>query len=272
MQERIRAALGTPKVADKVRQDLEETFCDEIEVPQGEQLVGELLADLRATSDIEATEAHWQLRLAALKLGERYFADILAEKLSGRAELIYGEIHSFFSPENGAALDYGAGDGQVAQLLRDRLKLSIEGCDVRNYAAPGIDIRIVQMDKGNRLNVAAGHYGQVLMTNVLHHAENNQEIIAELTRVTRSGGKLVVIETVPVADNVLEFDRVFLNDWSYNRILHASDIPVPGTFETTEGWIKRFVEAGWNLLETEELGYDQPCIKAWHVRLVFERC
>ena len=122
------------------------------------------------------------------------------------------------------------------------------------------------------------------MTNVAHHEPENQLVLAELARIIRPGGRLIVIETVPEDKTEEALEITFLNDYFYNRILHCADIAVPGTYETLEGWIGRFDDVGFELDLLEDvddpllresnpfpLGYDQPTIRDLHALYVFRR-
>lgn len=62
-----------------------------------------------------------------------------------------------------------------------------------------------------------------------------------------------------------------MNDYLYNRLFHNADVPVPGTFETPEGWGSRFAKYGWKVKHSENLGEDQKTIKDTHHLLVFEK-
>ncbi len=175
---------------------------------------------------------------------------------------------------------WGAGDGRVTQLLSGTgVSLAgIVGYDVRDYRAKSVTVPILQFD-GEHVSCPDGHYYAGLMTNVAHHEADNGKILRELARVIRPGCRLVVIETVPISDDPAEFERTFVGDYVYNRLFHLADVPVPGTYETKEGWIRRFEEVGFVLVDDDDfgspplvdLGYDQPTIRDWHVLYVFKR-
>ncbi len=65
--------------------------------------------------------------------------------------------------------------------------------------------------------------------------------------------------------------RTFWNDYLYNRGFHDADVPVPGRFETREGWHDRFHKHGWTVTQAVDLGYDQPTIRDYHVLYVLKR-
>jgi hypothetical protein len=63
-----------------------------------------------------------------------------------------------------------------------------------------------------------------------------------------------------------------MNDYLYSRLLRdpALDIPVPGTYETAEGWTRRIKAHGWRNTHSQALGKN-PLIQNDHHLLVFER-
>ncbi|MEI8061780.1 MAG: methyltransferase domain-containing protein [bacterium] len=119
------------------------------------------------------------------------------------------------------------------------------------------------------------HFEVVLSTNVLHHSAKNQKAEAEIRRILKPGGSFVVIETVPIGDHpqdlAVSFERTFVGDYFYNRILHpGANVPVPGTYETPSGWTKRFTR--WSrMVFSQDLGIDIPVIQDSHWLGVFTK-
>jgi hypothetical protein len=125
-----------------------------------------------------------------------------------------------------------------------------------------------------RLNRPDAHYEAALLTNVLHHEEFNERILADIDRLVTEN--VVIIETVPEGKSSAEQEadrgRTLLNDWFYNRTFHPNaGIPVPGAYETMEGWEKRFEAIGWQLTKREDFGRDQPLIADRHVLYVLAK-
>jgi hypothetical protein len=42
-------------------------------------------------------------------------------------------------------------------------------------------------------------------------------------------------------------------------------IPVPGSYETSDGWVARLEHSGFKVDRVTQLGIDQPLIRDWHV-------
>lgn len=199
--------------------------------------------------------------------------DILHQQFAGRAGLIFKQIMPYLL-QHAKTVDFGAGDGQVTQLIHDQGGVGdIEGYDVRAYPAAGVTVPLKVFD-GKRLTTVKDHECRVsIATNVLHHAAQNDDCIDELSRVTAD--RLIILETVPVGESEEEMqadmDRTFMNDYLYNRLFHNADVPVPGTFDTPKGWRTRFASRGWQVVAEHDLGIDQKVIKDRHYLLVLER-
>lgn len=275
MQKRLQAALTNISVLPRVHADLMHTFNNLGLNTERDGTIERILTDIIETTDLETTERKIYSELQRLKVDGVSVTDILDEKMKDRAHIIYMQVSKFFRQDE-SIIDWGCGDGQVTNHVYHHITHNIEGYDVRNYAASGIAVPIKQFD-GEFIPVSVGFFDAGLMTNVAHHEANNTKILHELARIIRTGGRLVVIETVPVEDKPEEFERTFVGDYVYNRLFHQADVPVPGTYETEEGWVQRFAEVGFDLEELEgtanptPLGYDQPTIRDWHTRLILRR-
>lgn len=277
MQERIHRALEDPEAREAVVADFSHTFRKlGLSEEHAQNICDMVLAKLSDPQSLDVLEQEildWFEQIyIEIPEGSYNLIEALHEQLRNRAELIFIQIEPHLTNETGRMIDYGAGDGQVTQLLHDRLGLDIEGVDVRHYPALGVTVPIL-LFSGKRVDVADGTYEVAVMTNVAHHEKDNEVILAELSRIVTR--KLVIIETVPTGDSpeAIERDRerTFMNDYLYNRLFHNADVPVPGTYETPDGWKDRIEAHGWHCTHSEDLGYDQPTIRDVHHLLVFER-
>ncbi len=204
--------------------------------------------------------------------GNKKIFDLIATGLATRVSIIVDEVKPHLQAAVGPVLDYGCGDGRVAQTLHDQLHVVVQGIDVRNFKAAGVSIPLKKF-AGGKVPVKGNFYEYAVMTNVMHHELNNEKIIKELSRIVAK--KLVIIETVPEANTAVQakkdWGRMLLNDTLWNRFFNYADIPVPGTYETPAGWIKRFKKYGWQVAVSEDLGIDQPTIQDRHHLLVFTK-
>jgi len=277
MKARINGSLENEETRKKVSDDFVYTFEQlGLSPEQAQKLCDDIFALLKSDKPLSDIEAE-TLRIFEnfkLKVGEqeRNLVEALHEKLRDRAKIIASQVSPHLTDVKEKTIDYGAGDGQVTQILHDQLGLDIEGVDVRLYKASNVTVPIMFFD-GGHIEVSNGTYEAGLLTNVLHHEKTNEKILNELDRIVRR--KLVVLETVPVGETEeameKDKDRTFMNDYLYNRLFHNADVPVPGTFETPNKWIDRFTQHGWKLVNEEDLGFDQPTIKDRHYLLVFEK-
>ncbi|MCB1532510.1 MAG: methyltransferase domain-containing protein [Alphaproteobacteria bacterium] len=277
MQSYISAALKDDFTREAVFADFSHTF-GYMGMPEKEaqNLTSHIMALLEDIEELNIAEISIYTMLNAAPCSAKNpipVTDVIDHMLTGRAEKIFEQTYQHLSDIKGKIIDFGAGDGQVTQLMANS-GLDIQGIDVRAYKAPNITVKIDQFD-GGRTKFAHQFFKAALVTNVLHHEINNEKCLSELSRIVSD--RLVVVETVPVGatPDDIEKDRLrsFMNDYFYNRLLHDPkfDVPVPGTYETPEGWIKRFEKHGWNAIHSENLGIDQPVIQDTHHLLIFER-
>ncbi|MGC9599055.1 MAG: hypothetical protein ABSE18_01580 [Minisyncoccia bacterium] len=277
IKERIELSLREPETRQKVKGDFTHTFHElGLSPEQAKQLcenVFSLLSTDEPLPEIE-TEILHIFEGTKLKVGDREenLIEVLHEKLGNRARIIASQVSPYLRDIKGKVIDYGAGDGQVTQILHDKLGLDIEGVDVRSYKASEVSVPVLLFN-GRRVDVGSGNYEAGLLANILHHEKDNENILNELDRIVRR--RLVIIETVPVGETEDDMEgdknRTFMNDYLYNRLFHNADVPVPGTFETPGKWIERFTQYGWKLVRERDLKFDQPTIKDRHYLLVFEK-
>lgn len=277
MKERIQRSLGSLKIREKVRNDFTYTFEQlGLSPEEAEEVCNSVFSLLVKDAPLPDVEGEILNIFESIKLKiddkEQNLIEILHEKLKDRAQRIAKQVLPYLEDVKGSVIDYGAGDGQVTQILHDQLGLDIEGVDIRVYRAPNVTVPITLFN-GGRVEVDDGKFEAGLLTNVFHHEKDNEKIINELDRIVKR--KLVIIETV--ADGATEEsmeqdrDRTFMNDYLYNRLFHNADVPVPGAYETPKQWIHRFDQHGWKLTYEEDLGFDEPTIKDKHHLLVFEK-
>lgn len=275
IKERIKHSLENEQTQLKVISDFKHTFEQIGLTPaKAQNLCNTIITLLKSNESLSEIENQVYKKFEACEVENSgaNLIEVLSEKLKDRADRIVKQISPYLENTGGKVIDYGAGDGQVAQLLHDQAGLDIEGVDIRLYKNANVSIPLVEFD-GNHVNIGNKNYETAILTNVLHHEENKEKILDELDRIIQH--KLVIIETVPEGDTEDQMeedkDRTFMNDYLYNRLFHNADIPVPGTYETPKKWKEIFESRGWKLVEEKDLGVDQPIIKDRHYLFVFEK-
>ena len=104
-------------------------------------------------------------------------------------------------PAGGAAhLDFGCGDGRFLAALQTKGIQRLVGVDageeaVRRAAERPGDMEIVHVRSGDSLPFADGEFSSISLMDVLEHVARQEELLAELRRILRDDGMLIV--TVP---------------------------------------------------------------------------
>ena len=118
-----------------------------------------------------------------------------AEFLAGWDPAFYGKYADTLRPDpaNGRALDVGCGVGQVVHRL-DEQGIEAYGVDVSepNIAKAQVVSQRCQLYDGRRLPFPDHHFDSVGALNVLEHVDAPEAFVADLVRVTKAGGKIVL--------------------------------------------------------------------------------
>ena len=239
---------------------------------EGKRFASSVLNAILKAKDIEEAESEIKSFFESQKIDGKTIFQLIQAGLAERFKIIYGQLNRFLTGIKGKIIDYGCGSASLTQILHDSLGLDIEGVDVRDFRSPVVSVPVKIFD-GYTVPVKDKYYECAVLTNVIHHELDNEKILTELDRIVSK--KLVIIETVPEADNDKaarqDWGRMILNDALWNRFFNYANIPVPGTYETPFTWIKRFEKYGWKCTHSEDLGFDQPTIQDRHHLMVFER-
>ncbi len=160
----------------------------------------------------------------------------LAARQDGRAARLAEDVREFVRPSGDErAVDVGTGAGALALALAPLVR-EVVGVDpvpellalARERSAPSVEF--VEGD-GTALPFADGSFDLAVTRHTLHHVARPERVVAELARVTRRGGRVLVVDQLapddPAAAAALhEFEH--MRDPSHAGLL--SDAELRGLF------------------------------------------
>jgi len=174
----------------------------------------------------------------AYVLGATVPADFVGERLARIEKMIGGKT--------GRILDIGAATGSFLRVARDRgwdtvgLELSVEASEVAR-AQHGLDVRRQTLEEARFRN---GEFDAVHLSHVFEHLRDPLGSLAEMRRVLRPGGVLVLEVPAELGD---------LFCWIQTWVLRRSPVPyavaTPHTFFYTPQTLRRIVaKSGFDVL------------------------
>ena len=141
-------------------------------------------------------------RLAAMPRLWNGLRRLLEDNLRGEKDVVRAELQSWQAGSGRLVLDFGCGTGEMAPLFpRERYV----GMDVSSiylaYACRVYGPRFQVMD-GAALGYADGVFDEALVAGVFHHLPDEavRRMAAELARVLKPAGRLLVMEDTPTRD------------------------------------------------------------------------
>ncbi|MDA0207965.1 MAG: class I SAM-dependent methyltransferase [bacterium] len=206
-------------------------------------------------------------------------------KLLERTKIMVEELRPYLL--EGSVLDLGCGDGKTGELLADTHEVQL--ADVFEHLhikETGLDFTFFK--QGELVPIEDNSFDNTLSIYVYHHSDDPIQSMLEAKRVTRSGGRIIVMESVYGVDELLLSDeqkekaKPFLRlsaeqqrlcniffDHFWNRVLMYSDDPsmkinVPFNFNTPDGWKKIFEANGLTQEKMIHMGMDQPTVPEYH--------
>jgi ubiquinone/menaquinone biosynthesis C-methylase UbiE len=163
-------------------------------------------------------------------------SDVVGYRLAAqesRGEELRARVQQLLAPLDGSerVLDSGCGAGALAFALAPLVE-SVVGVDVsadliaagRELAPANCDL---QVGDATALPFAYGSFDVAGCMRVLHHVRRPELVVSELARVTRPGGRILVVDQLGHVDPVLsaETDRFEqARDPSHTRLLPDQDI------------------------------------------------
>ncbi|HET7571533.1 MAG TPA: methyltransferase domain-containing protein [Gaiellaceae bacterium] len=161
-------------------------------------------------------------------------ADRVAARQDERAAALAGQVRRFVRPRGDErALDVGCGAGALAFALAPLVR-EVVGLDpvpellalARERAASFGNVELVEGD-GTKLPFADASFDLAGTLRVLHHVHRPELVVAELARVTRPGGRVLVVDQLAPADplEAIALDRFErARDPGHERLLPDGDL------------------------------------------------
>ncbi len=261
----------------------------EIPADRAKEIIRDCLYAASSYTQLETYEAEAHQILETEKVAQR-----IPEKLSARASLMYSQIAPYLLA--GTVLDYGCGDGQVAELITKNRKQTVALTDVyehKHIKEAGLGFKLFR--QGAKAPFGDAEFDNVLALTVFHHSSNPLESIKDVARLTKSNGRVLVVESV-YGVNGAELPEVMKQkignylalsaeqqrkvniffDHFYNRIIHYSTaaetkVNVPFNFNTPENWQQIFAGCGLEQEMVIHLGLDQPTAPEYHTLHVLRK-
>lgn len=184
--------------------------------------------------------------------------DTTHQRVYGRRIRVLASHLAELLPRDASVLDVGAGDGLLARMVMDRRPdLRIRGVDV--MLRPTSHIPVDRFD-GVRLPFDAGAFDAVMMVDVLHHAANQDALLAE---TARAATRAVVIKD-HVLTGVFAQQTLAFMDWVGNA---RHGVALPYAYWTEAQWRSGFERNGLRpVIRRDHLG-----LYPWPASLLFER-
>jgi SAM-dependent methyltransferase len=249
---------------------------------KSEEIVRQCLEAASSYQTLEAYEQQAHNLIEAENISQK-----IPEKLTVRASLKAGYIKPDLLPGN--LLDYGCGDGQVSALIAKDTGVEATLTDVyehKSVKATGLRFKLFR--QGEKAPFKDAEFSNVLAITVFHHSSNPAQSIRDVARITKPGGRVIVVESVFGVDgkqlppemqkkirgylNLSAEQQRLLNvffDHFYNRILTYSPnqetkVNVPFNFNTPDNWKTVFAENGLIQEKVVHLGLDQQIAPEYH--------
>ena len=180
-----------------------------------------------------------------------------------RAKMNFKNIKNYIMGEK--ILDLGAGDGLLAQEIKDNLDKEVILVDVMDYNYTNLPLILYK--QGEKVPLDDECVDTTILYTVLHHANDPEYLLGEATRVTK---QCLIIKEAYVDEESIRITNSFF-DWFYNRVIGDEDINVPLNFLKVKEWEDLLNSYGFDVVETKYVEIDEPTVPEHHVFIIAEK-
>ncbi|MFA6889221.1 MAG: class I SAM-dependent methyltransferase [Candidatus Woesearchaeota archaeon] len=227
-------------------------------------------------------------------LQSRNSLETLTALLQRRSELMYQQIKPHLVGT--FLLDFGCGDGKIGEMIAKE-SYNVRLADVYQHphiTKTGLDFEL--LDQEGHILIPDNSFDNTLVLTVLHHSLYPLQNIAEVARVTKPNGRVIVIESVydvqgtELTQQQREKSSHFLRltaeqqrkacaffDHFFNRVFYFNEDPdtkvaMPYNYNTPFGWRNAFSRYRLKERTCIHLGIDQPLGPAeYHTLHILEK-
>jgi len=195
----------------------------------------------------QTTRGGWHVELAHLMAGAlgnlfaSWYATSIHAKRTRRVADSLGKLLERVTPIQ-SLLDVGGGDGLVAKHLQQRL--GIERVQMVDILPRPNSLFEVTLYDGLTLPFESNSFDVVVLSDVLHHAEEPNRLLQECLRVARAG---VAIKD-HFAMGAVSSQLLWLMDIVGN---HSAGVHVRGTYWQPHEWLQMVDEAGGRMVSLD---------------------
>jgi ubiquinone/menaquinone biosynthesis C-methylase UbiE len=148
----------------------------------------------------------------------------------------FNKFEKFIRPTD-HVLDIGCGNGHLLNIIK-KTGCEIHGCDVENRIAFK-DIQFKKIEN-NKYPYDDNSFDVCILNFVLHHDKNPKEIMNEVNRILKTGGKVIINE-----DSYENFPETILTQ--INDRLFNFGLNLYRKFRTQHEWENIFKNASFNV-------------------------
>ena len=152
-----------------------------------------------------------------------------------------------FIPKGSKILDLGCSSGINIKALQEFFQAKVIGADIKDDRIIKVPFKIVS-DKN--LPFSDNEFDITLISYVLHHAQDPQNMIKEAKRVSK---KIIIYEDLPEGILAKFFCRIHL--FTFNLFFQSQN-PVKYYFKTERGWEEFFKEMRMKVIFKKRIVHD----------------